>query len=173
MATAAEYLAALDSFMAAEKVIQGADQPVMWSEGYSRFERQATFPLEYEGEQQKGVHLLVVSFPNEAALKFRLSLCFHAALSRLDYTDEYHPNSLRVDEDAVPAVVNGPHYHSWQVNRRFFRSATAAVELRNALPFVSQARTFEAILRWYCEETRIVGLGPGHRIELPRRETLV
>jgi hypothetical protein len=158
--------------MSAEKVIQGADLPFEWADGYSRHEKFARFPLEVGGELP-GAHLMVVGFPDATDLKFRLSLCFNAALSRLDFTDEYHPNSLRVDGDGVPPSVNGPHYHSWSVNRRFSKSVTSAVELKNAVRFESPARTFDAVLRWYCEETRIVGLGTGHRIELPRRERLL
>jgi len=169
---AAEYLAALDRFMAAEKVIQGADLPFRWADGYSRHEKVVRFPLAVGGEIH-GAHLMVVGFPDATDLKFRISVCFTGALSRLDFTDEYHPNSLRMVDDGVPAAVNGPHYHSWGVNRRFFKSATSAVELKNAVRFEPAARTFDGILRWYCKETRIVGLGPGHRIELPRRERLL
>jgi hypothetical protein len=46
MPTATDYLAALDEFMAAEKVIQGADLPYQWAEGFSRHERVVKFPLE-------------------------------------------------------------------------------------------------------------------------------
>ena len=173
MPSAAEYLAALDAFMAAEKVIQGANLPFRWADGYSRHEKAAKFPLEYEQETQNGVHLLVIAFPNANVLKFRLSLCFHAALCRLDYTDEFHPNSFRLDGESVPPSINGPHFHSWAVNKRFFMSGAAAADLKNAVPFESPARTFDAILRWFCEETRIAGLGPGHGVELPRRETLI
>jgi hypothetical protein len=91
----------------------------------------------------------------------------------LDYTDEYHPNSLLIDGDGIPAAVNGPHYHSWRINRRFFKGASLAPKLHNAEPFVNQARTFDAVLRWFCDDTKIVGLPPSHFIELPRRDTLL
>lgn len=172
MAAVADLASAIDTFMAEEKTVVGADRPFFWSEGYSRHERVAKFPLEVNGEQP-GAHLAVVAFPNAAVLKFRLSVCFNAAICRLDYTDEYHPNSLLIAADNLPSAVNGPHYHSWPVNRRFFRAATTAVELHNAMPFNTSARSFDSILRWFCEDNRINGLAPNHNIELPSRERLL
>lgn len=49
MATTADLVSALDSFMVEEKIILGADQPFSWSEGYNRHERFAKFPLEVNG----------------------------------------------------------------------------------------------------------------------------
>ncbi len=172
MATAADLVSAIDTFMAAQKRIVGADQPYSWSDGYSRHERVARFPLEVEGELT-GAHLMVVGFPDTAALKFRFGLCFKSAICRLDYTDEFHPNSLFAAEDGLPPSVTGPHYHAWPINRRFFRGVSSAPELRNAVPFLAPARTFDSILRWFCEDTRICGLPPSHLIELPPRERLL
>lgn len=169
MATVADYLSALDQFMESEKTIVGADQPYSWSDGHSRHERVARFPLEVYGEQ-KGAHLMVVGFPDSPYLKFRLGLCFGAPLCRLDYTDECHQNSLLIPEDGVPFLVNGHHYHSWPINRRFFKGMASPPRLHNAVEFSTNARTFDSVLRWFCEDTRIVGLPPGHLIELPRRE---
>ena len=57
--------------------------------------------------------------PKAKELKFRLSICFSAAICRLDYTDEYHPNSLHAPP-GLPPFVDGPHYHSWPLNMQFF-----------------------------------------------------
>lgn len=174
MATVADLTSAVDRFMSAEKWVVGADQPISsWSDGYSPNERVARFPLEVEGELLSGAHLMVVGFTGASTLKFQLSLCFNAAICRLDYTDETHTNSLLLPEDGLPHQVTGPHYHSWPINRRFFKSAIAAPQLHNAAPFFLWARTFDSILRWFCEDTRILGLPPNHRIELPRRDRLL
>jgi len=172
MAKIVDIASAIDVFMDAEKTIIGADQPYVWGEGYNPHERVVKFPLEVAGEQ-KGARLEVVSFPNEIALKFRLSICFNAAICRLDYTDENHTNTLSAPNDGVPSAVSGPHYHSWRSNRRFFKGSAMAVKLHNAEPFVNQARTFDAILRWFCADTKIRGLPPNHLIELPRRDRLL
>lgn len=172
MATVADFAFAMDIFMKADKMVIGTDQSYEWRDGYSRHEKVVGFPLELGGEQ-KGAQLEVVGFPNASFLKFRISLCFNAAICRLDYTDEYHPNSLKVLDDGLPAAVKGPHYHSWRINRRFFKGVSTAPKLHNAEPFVNPARTFDAILRWFCADTKICGLPPNHLIELPRRDRLV
>jgi hypothetical protein len=172
MAANVDLVSIIDHFMQADKTVLGVDQPYAWADGYSRHEKVARFPLEVEGEQP-GARLEIVGFPNTNELRFRISLCFQGAICRLDYTDEYHQNSLRLDEDGIPYVVNGPHYHTWRANRRFFKGVSVAPKLHNAEVFRPPARTFDAILRWFCNDTRINGLGPNHLIELPRRETLL
>ncbi|XSC46267.1 hypothetical protein ACF1BQ_010475 [Bradyrhizobium sp. RDT10] len=120
-----------------------------------------------------GAQLMVVGFPDAGFLKFRLGILFPGAVCRLDHTDETHPNAHRILEDNVPVMVRGPHYHSWRVNRRFCRAGNLPPKLHNAENFVTGARSFDAILRWFCAENNIVGIGPDHRIELPRPERLL
>jgi hypothetical protein len=116
---------------------------------------------------------VVVGFPMAKILKFRLSICFNAAICRLDYTDETHFNTANFQADGVPFSVIGPHFHSWPLNRRFFRGVSVAQDLLNAVPFTIQARTFDSILRWFCGETRIEGLSSNHLIELPKADKLL
>jgi hypothetical protein len=117
---------------------------------------------------------MVVSFPRERNLKFRLGILFPAMICRLDYTDETHTNSLSgVLLHAVPRTVTGPHYHSWPLNRRFFRGVTVAQKLHDAVPYNEPGRTFDAILRWFCADTNIESLPPGHLIALPAPELLL
>jgi hypothetical protein len=169
---AADLAAAIGAFVAAPKRIHGASQPYQWLQGYSQHERHVAFPIEVNGELPQGARLLVVGFPQSRQLKFRLSLCFSAAICRLDYTDETHPNTLRMERDGIPAVVTGPHYHSWPLNKRFFRGAARPPDLHNASTFSMQSG-FDSILRWFCHETNIEQLDGGHFIQLPPRDRLL
>jgi hypothetical protein len=99
---------------------------------------------------------------------------FPAMICRLDYTDETHSNSISgFLLRAVPHVVTRPHYHSSPLNRRFFRGITAPQTLHDAVPYNEPGRTFDAILRWFCADTNIESLPPGHLISLPAPDFLV
>jgi len=173
MATRGDIVDAVDAFMATPKRIVGFDSPPIWAPGFNEHERVMKYPLEIEGEL-RGAQLMVVSFPLQLALKFRLGILFPAMICRLDYTDETHPNSAdSVLAGRCPPIVTGPHYHSWQLNRRFFKGITRPPKLHDAVPYNDPGRTFDAILRWFCSDTRIEQLPPGHLIELPPAETLL
>jgi hypothetical protein len=117
---------------------------------------------------------MIVGFPREPALKFRLGILFPAMICRLDFTDETHQNSLGgFLTRTVPLHVTGPHYHSWPINRRFFRGVTVPPRLHDALPYSGSGRTFDAVLRWLCADTKIDSLPPSHSILLPIRDTLL
>ena len=120
-----------------------------------------------------GAQLMVVCFPRERNFKFRLGILFPAMICPLDYTDEAHPNSISgFLLRAVPYVVTGPHYHSSPLNRRFFLGI-APQTLRDAVPYDEPGRAFDAILRWFCADTNMESLPPGHLISLPAPEFLV
>lgn len=172
MVTAADLAAAVDKFVAAKKTIYGANLPYQWMKGYSPYEVVVKFPLEVDGELLPAARLEVVGFPRAQELKFRLCLCFSAAICRLDYTDEIHPNAMRVGEDGIPPMVSGPHYHSWGLNRRFFKGVSTAPKLHNAKPFNMHAQ-FDSILRWFCSEANIDQPSGGHLIALPLRDSLL
>ena len=173
MATRADLLAAVDAFMAAPKRIVGYQSPPPWGEGWHPDERVMRFPLEVGGEQG-GSQLMVVGFPHQRDLKFRLGILFPGMVCRLDYTGETHANTVDgVLSGVVPATVTGPHYHSWQLNRRFFKGVTKPPKLPDAVPYPGGGRSFDAVLRWFCTDTNIESLPPGHRIELPPSELLL
>jgi hypothetical protein len=172
MTTAADLQAAADNFCRSRKIIRGADTGYTWRNGYNPNERQVDFPIEIDGEMPDGARLLLVGFPQAGAMKFRISLCYNAALCRLDYTDETHPNTLRKQEDNIPPIVTGPHYHSWRINKRFFKGASKAPELHSAEPFTMNA-SFDSIFRWFCHDTNIDQPSAGHLIELPPRDRLI
>jgi hypothetical protein len=140
---------------------------------FSQYEVVMKYPLEIEGEL-RGAQLMVVGFPRERNLKFRLGILFPAMICRLDYTDETHSNSLSGGLlRTVPFIVRGPHYHSWPLNRRFFRGSTVPPELHDAARYNEPGRTFDAILRWFCADTKIQSLPPSHLISLPAPELLL
>jgi len=116
---------------------------------------------------------MVVCFPRQPDLKFRLSILFGGAICRLDYTDETHPNAFAEPLERLPPIVRGPHYHSWPANRRFFRGVTVPPKLHNGIPFGMHARSFDAVLRWFCSDTKIDQPPANHRIELPGTDVLI
>jgi hypothetical protein len=173
MAKIADLAAAIDAFMAASKRIVGYDAPPQWGLGYTPHERMMKYPLEIEGEQ-RGAQFVVVGFPRERELKFRFGILFSGMVCRLDYTDETHTNSFTgILTGAVPYVVRGPHYHSWPLNRRFFRGVTVPPRLHDAAPFAEPGRSFDAVLRWFCTDTKIDQLPTDHRIALPGPDHLL
>lgn len=173
MATKVEITAAVDVFMATPKRVLGHDSPPQWGPGFSQYEVVMKYPLEIEGEL-RGAQFMVVGFPRERKLKFRLGILFPAMICRLDYTDETHPNSIGgFLKGSVPFAVTGPHYHSWRLNRRFFRGVTVPQTLHDAAPYNESGRTFDAILRWFCADTNIESLPADHLISLPRLELLL
>jgi hypothetical protein len=160
-------LASIDAFMASPKRVLGADTALRWGLGFNSHERQIRYPLEVAGESS-GSQLMIVCFPGERTLKFRLGILYDGMICRLDYTDETHLNSADgvVDHGLAP-IITGPHYHSWSLNRRFFRGVTAPPRLHDAIPYHGGARTVDAVLRWFCTDTEIESLPANHRIELP------
>jgi hypothetical protein len=172
VATLGDIAAAIDAFMAAPKRIVGHGAVPQWGPGFSVHERVMKYPLEIGGEL-RGAQLMVVGFPRERDLKFRLGILFPAMICRLDYTDETHVNSPSgVLWHGVPYQVTGPHYHSWPLNRRFFRGVTVPPKLHDAVPYNEPGRTFDAILRWFCADTNIESVPPSHQISLPIPELL-
>nr|RAV91175.1 hypothetical protein DBT53_11535 [Aerococcus mictus] len=170
--SAANLVAAVDAFLKAPKRIIGADSAPVWRDGFSPAEVEMKYPLEIEGEM-RGASLMVVGFPRERALKFRLGILFPAMVCRVDFTDEVHANTLMVPTDGIPGIVKEPHYHSWSLNRRFFRAMSKPPKLHNAEPLPCAGRSFDAVLRWFCTDTNIEALPPGHMIELPKMERLL
>jgi len=165
-------VATIDAFMNAEKRLLGADGPLVWRPGRSIYERILRLPIEINGELL-GQSLFITGFPRERQLKFRIGIIFPPAICRIDYAaNERHPNSLARPLDYVPASVRGPHYHSWRANRRFFSAPTTPIKLHNAEPLPTPGRSFDAVLRWFCNDTRIE-LPANHTVELPLRETLL
>jgi hypothetical protein len=140
MATIADIVDAVDAFMATPKRIVAHDSLLQWGPGFAPGELETKYPLEIEGEL-RGAQLMIVGFPRERDLKFRVGILFPAMICRLDYTDETHMNSVSgFLSDKVPDQVVGPHYHSWPLNRRFFRGTTRPPRLLDAVPYHQPGR---------------------------------
>ena len=171
MTTRAERLVALDRFMAAQKRVVRPDVQGEWLPGALEDERRLRWPLEVDGELLPDSALLVVGYPRERELIFRLMILHPAALCRLDHADEFHMNPTPLG-DGVPPSVQGPHYHCWPINRAFFEMYDHPVKLRNAVLFEPHP-SFDAALRWFCHDNGIEPLPANHQIELPRLDTLL
>jgi hypothetical protein len=170
MATAIPSLETLDAFMNAEKDIVNADfQNGRWEDTHIQAEKIMKWPLALAetGEILPGASLGITTHLTRRDMPiFRIQVFCPIALARLDHADEIHPNNLSdVMAGIVPAFVDGPHYHSWPLNRRFF-SPNQVIELKNATLFTSGAASFDAALRWFCDENRINQPPNHHRIEL-------
>jgi hypothetical protein len=166
MATRGDMVAAITAYMAARKRIQGFDSAPTWAPGFSPHEVVMKYPLEVGGELIG--QFWIIGFPRAKELRFRLQIVMDGPVCRLDYTDETHPNSIDGYVNGwVPMAVNGAHYHSWPINQRFFRGATKPPKLHDALPYMEPGRTFDAILRWFCDDTNIDSLPGSHLIGLP------
>lgn len=163
-----DILKAIDAFMAMRKRIVASDVPGDWLSGYRASEVQMKYPLEVEGELRG--QLMIVGFPRERGLKFRIGILFPAMLCRVDHTDETHTNSISGWQDyGLPPLVVGPHYHSWPFNRRFFKGSTVPPRLYDAIPF-KPGRSFDAVLREFCADTNIEAPPANHAISLPPQE---
>lgn len=160
--------------MSAEKIPIGIDVPQIWQPGRELGSGEYTIkiPLEVNGEigDQK---LIINASPESTMLKFSILITFEPAISRLDFdAGEIHLNSHAISADNLDAVVRGSHYHSWELNKRFFTHSAKAIELHNAVPLKENIHQFDSALRWFCADNKII-LGHNHRIELPLRHTLL
>lgn len=88
---------------------------------------------------------------------------------RLDYDPgATHDNKWR---NGLAPQISGPHWHSWEVNREDFRKIGSQLpRLPYAIEF-TQARAFDACLRWYCSERNVL-LG-AHNIDFPHSSILI
>lgn len=164
-----EQVAALDAFMAARKHVLVPDRRSRWESTHVADEVMMRWPLEAGGEITPQASLAITGNPRRRdGLFFRLHLFTPFAVSRLDYTDETHANSMGGQVAGLSPLVVGPHYHSWELNKRFFNALESPPELHDAEEYYGAGRAFDAILRWYCDACNIEPLPPDHRIELPR-----
>lgn len=172
MVTRAERIAAINEFMVAPKRVVRPESVGEWRLGGANDdEREIQWPLEIDGEHVPDAFLKIVGWVRDRT-HFRLMVLHSVAICRLDYTDEIHTNPPP-HLNRVPPLVAGPHYHSWLINRDFFLQHDPPVRLLNALPYDGGGQSFDAILRWFCDDVNIEPLPPAHRIELPRLEQLL
>jgi hypothetical protein len=165
-------VAAIDTFMAAEKRLSGVQLPQVWQMGSTENVRRLVIPIELGGEVS-GASLDVLAYPNYSRKKFALNLHIPPPVWRLCFDEiEGHSNTRRTAEDNVPAQVKGPHYHPWEKNKRFLKGARKLLPLKNAMPLPAELQEFPDILNWFCGQTNIL-LPPDHMIQLPQRDSLI
>lgn len=174
MASAKDFIAAADGFLATPKRLIGSTTPQDWQEGRSSGEGALTlkFPIEINGEQDVRHKLALTAYPNDEDLRFHIALIFQFAIFRLDF----HSSAQHGNIDAVrlrlplPGTVSGPHYHPWDYNKRLIRNVSEAFKLTIAVPLDENIRQFDSALRWFCAETNIELAN--HEIQLPPRTGL-
>ena len=120
-------------------------------------------------------HMLTVkAYPNRKTLMFRIILSFDKAVFRTDFAeDEPHQNSFDAPSDIAGIIVRGPHYHSWEDNRRFATLNSLPVKLHNARTLPVNIRTFENAYRWFCGAIGIANVDTFGIPVLPRPSKLL
>ena len=115
---------------------------------------------------------MLLAYPNEPVLTFKIAIkFFDHVVCRLDFDPvAVHGNNFRSWGDGLPAIIHGPHWHKWELNRTLVRSTTGPLKLQNAIPY-DGSQKFDATLRAYCA-ARAIELGH-HAVELPPRNTLL
>ncbi len=158
----------IDDMIAAQKTLGGVPS---WQPSGLRSEYRLVMPLEIDGVSC-GAHVEVDCYPNIKELRYRIMIFAPKCIWRVDHWDrERHPNPLDVPPDVPRGWVEGPHYHSWEDNRRYCT--------QNALPdrlliarLMPPIRQFDAAFRWFCGETNIEQ-PPAGLIELLPRTSLI
>ena len=166
-----EFVTVVDRVIVAPKKLVGAERP-RWQAGRTQEEQRLKLPLEIDGEQ-RGQFLVIMAFPNyEPSPMFNIAFeCCDKVVCRLDFDlDSVHGNNLRPRPQSLPALVHGPHWHSWELNRGEVRSILVYDKMPYAEPF-TEAQKFDAVLRWYCGK-RNIALGR-HGLEFPMRSRLL
>jgi hypothetical protein len=169
MASGPDVRNVVDAFLAKSKTLAGVGT-------WQRDSRERSFrwvrPIELEGELP-GFDLTVKAYPRSHRLKFRVVIAYGKAIWRIDYAnDAPHINSIDRPSDLDLGPIVGPHYHSWEDNRRFATANSLPSSLHNARLVPQNLRTFESAFRWFCGETRII-VGNQDMPILPRPDTLL
>lgn len=166
MTTKADFVQLVDSFLSAEKTIAGVGIPATWQPNRDGSGQETKLQLEIDGVQYGDV-LIIVSTPSTGAFHIVLMHC-GACISRLDFDDlQGHTNTLFANQDGLPNIVSGRHFHRWALNKRFIQANGSLEELKHAEELPTNIRSFDPALRWFCDELKIY-LPHDHNIECPR-----
>lgn len=167
----ADFVAAVDSFAPLQKRLVGAEIEPEWRRGRDVNERKLLLPIEAGGEQ-RGQSLLLLAYPNNHTLMFKIGIqFFDHVVCRLDFDLEaIHANNFRSFEDDLQRMIVGPHWHKWGINKGYVMSVGLPFKLHNAVPFDNHPR-FDSALRTFCADWNI-DLGH-HAIDLPPRDALL
>lgn len=168
MGKATQFVKAVDAFVAAAKTLVVGNVPPKWQRARDDDGLRLQLPLEIDGEQF-GQQLTIDAFPDRKPKMFCLGLLFaEHMIDRLDFDPSAtHGNGWH---SSLPAVVAGPHWHSWELNKDTVKAVGRFLPLPYADTFVG-AKEFDAVLRWYCH-TRNISIG-AHGIDFPAPERLI
>lgn len=157
-------LQAVDAYVAAHKTLVFGNAPLVWQDARDTYARRLKLPIEIGGEQYPGQYLLIDAFPDKKPQEFIVMLLFNDhTICRLDFEPTaVHGNPMNAP---VPSVVQGPHWHSWALNRPHVKIVSGKhFDLPVAIS-ITGPRNFDDALRFYCQGNNIE-LG-AHPIEFP------
>ena len=145
----------IDAFMAEKKVMVGDAQ---WNKG-PRFEtegqRRSLQTLAINGEICP-VKMVIDEYPSHVGLKFSIALVCEVEVVRLDYGKiSWHVNHHPLPEGVPFGRIDGPHIHSWPLNRSLFSSNLFPDALYWAVPIPQNLKSFSNTFRWMCGEHNV------------------
>lgn len=127
--------------------------PGIWSDGNRDGEYRMVLPIEVAGEIGN-FELQLISAPDSAEPGLRIVLRYGRAFWRLCMAHYEHVNSFNRPAD-LPAVVSGPHHHSWHDNRMMGPPGSLPTKLRNARALPPEITTDELAFRWFLAQVNI------------------
>jgi hypothetical protein len=98
--------------------------------------------------------LTLIISPNDIDPSFHIVLTAGHAIWRVCLDQVDHVNSFN-RAAGVPAMVAGPHYHSWEDNRCFGNPASLPRKLQNARPLPSHLRSEAKVFEWFLAQVKI------------------
>jgi hypothetical protein len=150
-----DFVQYVDAFLATAKRLVGTDQPPVWRPGRDDGCLRVKYPIEIDGEL-RGESLIVDAFPDRTPIDYHVLIEVGPAVCRVDFEPHgTHTNEIFGPIGGLSPIVNGPHYHSWPINKHFFVSTVSAIKLQNAVPLASNLRQFDAVFRWFASENNI------------------
>lgn len=143
----------VEAFLAGE-VRHRLPAPASWIEVNRDGEYRLRLPVEVEGELS-GFAVEVISAPDAIDPVFKCILLYERAIWRVCVCDVSHVNPLNRPA-GVPAMLTGPHYHSWQDNRHTGAVNSLPKRLKNARVLDGFEPTEDAIFSWFLDQVKIL-----------------
>ncbi len=148
----------IDTFMSEAKVMVGqadwAAGPRFLREGQQRYLQ----TLAISGETAP-IRLMIDTYPKFSGREFTICLVHQEAgveFVRCEYgTAVFHVNAPPLPDGVTFGRVDGPHIHSWRLNRQLFDSNRVPNQLLWAEKIPANVKGFPNTFRWLCGEHRI------------------